>query len=116
MPHIVFAPAAIRDMRRLRDFLRHKDADAARRAGEAIRQGVRMLGTYPCMGRLVDELPEHYREWPIDFGNSGYVALCRIDDDMATILAVRHQKEAGYRQEWTLAVPRIKSGVTASMG
>ncbi len=48
------------------------------------------------MGRLIDDLPEDYREWPIGFGDSGYVARYRIDDDAVTILAVRHQKEAGY--------------------
>lgn len=48
------------------------------------------------MGRLVEDLPEQYREWPIDFGDSGYVARYRFDGDAVTILAVRHQKEAGY--------------------
>lgn len=95
MPQIVFAPAAIRDLQRLRDFLLPKNADAAHRAGEAIRQGVKVLGAYPRMGRMVDDLPEHYREWPIDFGDSGYIARYRVDDDAITILAVRHRKEAG---------------------
>lgn len=97
MPRIVFAPAAIRDLQRLRDFLQPKDADAARRAGEAIRQGVKLLGAYPRMGRMVDDLPEQFREWPIDFGDSGYMARYRVDDDVITILAIRHQKEAGYK-------------------
>jgi len=48
------------------------------------------------MGRLIEDLPEQYREWPIDFGDSGYVARYRLDGDTVTILAVRHQKEAGY--------------------
>lgn len=48
------------------------------------------------MGRLVEDLPEQYREWLIDFGDSGYVARYRIDDAAVTILAVRHQKEAGF--------------------
>lgn len=96
MPQVIFAPAAIRDLQRLREFLRPKNPDAARRAGEAIRQGVKVLGSHPRMGRLVDELPEQYREWLIDFGDSGYVARYRIDDEAITILAIRHQKEAGY--------------------
>ncbi|MDF2600648.1 MAG: hypothetical protein K0Q54_3471, partial [Methylobacterium brachiatum] len=29
-------------------------------------------------------------------GDSGYVARYRVDDDVVTILAVRHQKEAGF--------------------
>ncbi len=96
MPRVTFAPAAIRDLHRLREFLRPKSPDAARRAGEAIRQGVKILGAHPRMGRLIDDLPEQYREWLIGFGDSGYVARYRIDDDAVTILAVRHQKEAGY--------------------
>ncbi|WP_261534403.1 type II toxin-antitoxin system RelE/ParE family toxin [Burkholderia multivorans] len=96
MPQVIFAPAAVRDLQRLRDFLLPKNPDAARRAGEAIRQGVQALGTHPRMGRLVEDLPEHYREWPIDFGDSGYVARYRLDGETVTILAVRHQKEAGY--------------------
>ena len=37
-----------------------------------------------------------FREWRIDFGDSGYVALYYYDDDTAVVLAVRHQREAGY--------------------
>lgn len=97
MPQIIFAPAAIQDLQRLRDFLRPKDSDAARKAGEAIRQGVRGLGAYPHMGRMVDDLPEYYREWLIDFGDSGNVARYRVDSDAITILAIRHQKELDYK-------------------
>lgn len=96
MPQVTFAPAAVRDLQRLREFLRSKNPDAARRAGEAIRQGVKILGSHPRIGRLIEDLPEQYREWLIDFGDSGYVARYRIDDDAVTILAVRHQKEAGF--------------------
>lgn len=96
MPQIIFAAAAIRDLMRLRDFLRPKHPDAARRTGDAIRKGVQALGTHSRMGRLVEGLPEQYREWLIDFGDSGYVARYRIEGEVVTILAVRHQKEAGY--------------------
>lgn len=96
MPQVIFAPAAIRDLQRLREFLRPKNPDAARRAGEAIRQGVRILGAQPRLGRMIDDLPEQFREWLIDFGDSGYVARYHIDGDAVTILAIRHQKEAGY--------------------
>nr|WP_301925845.1 type II toxin-antitoxin system RelE/ParE family toxin [Xanthomonas fragariae] len=37
-----------------------------------------------------------FRDWLIDFGDSGYVARYRINENMVTILAVRHQKEAGF--------------------
>jgi plasmid stabilization system protein ParE len=97
MPSIIFAPSAIRDIQRPRDFLEPKDTDAARRASAAIRQGVKMLGAYPRMGRMVDDLPEEYREWLIDFGDSGYVVRYRVEAAMVIILAVRHQKEVGYK-------------------
>ena len=95
MRQVTFAPAAIRDLQRIRDFLRPKNPDAARRAGEAIRQGVRFLGTQPRLGRMIDDLPEAYREWLIDFGDSGYVLRYRIDGDAVTILVIRRQREAG---------------------
>lgn len=97
MAQVIFAPAAVRDMHRLREFLSAKNPDAAKRAGERIRQGVQMLGLHPMMGRLVEDLPEQYREWLIDFGDSGYAARYRIDGNIVTILAVRHQKEMEYR-------------------
>ncbi len=37
-----------------------------------------------------------YREWLIDFGDSGYVLLYHYDGTTALVLRVRHQKEAGY--------------------
>ena len=96
MPQVIFARAALRDIERLRAFLRPKNPLAARRAGEAIFQGVRVLGTHSHMGRTIENLPDFYREWPIDFGDTGYTVRYRIDEDTITILAVRHQKEAGY--------------------
>jgi plasmid stabilization system protein ParE len=96
MPQVVFADAAIRDLQRLREFLRPKNEDAARRAGEAILQGVKLLGSHPYVGRLVDDLPEEFREWLIDFGDSGYIARYRVEAENVTILAIRHQREAGF--------------------
>jgi hypothetical protein len=37
-----------------------------------------------------------FREWFITFGGSGYAALYRLEADSAVVLAVRHQREAGY--------------------
>jgi plasmid stabilization system protein ParE len=96
MPQVIFARAALRDIERLRAFLRPKNPLAARRAGEAISQGVRVLRAHPRMGRTIENLPESYREWLIDFGDTGYTVRYRIDGDAITILAVRHQKEADY--------------------
>lgn len=48
------------------------------------------------MGRIIENLPESYREWLIEFGDTGYTVRYRIEEDVITILAIRHQKEAGY--------------------
>ena len=97
MPQVIFAPSAIRDLQRLREFLRPKNPLAARRAGEAIAKAVQVLGIQPQMGRPVDDMAVDYREWLIDFGDSGYVARYRYDGVTVVILALRHQKEVGYQ-------------------
>jgi plasmid stabilization system protein ParE len=62
----------------------------------AIRQGVKLLEQQAGLGRPVDDLPEGFREWLIDFGDSGYVVRYHLDHHAVILLAVRHQKEAGY--------------------
>lgn len=96
MPRVVFAPSAIRDLQRLREFLRPKNPVAAKRAGEAIFKAVQVLGLQPQIGRPVEDMPVEYREWLIDFGGSGYVARYRVEGANVVILALRHQKEVGY--------------------
>ncbi|MGA1253779.1 MAG: type II toxin-antitoxin system RelE/ParE family toxin [Burkholderiaceae bacterium] len=70
--------------------------DTARRAVAAIRQGVKVLERQPGVGRPVDDMDDEFRDWIIDFGDSGYVARYRVDPQSVSILAVRHQKEVGF--------------------
>jgi plasmid stabilization system protein ParE len=93
---VKYAPAAIRDLQRLREFLRVKNPIAAKKAGDAIVKAIKVLSIQPQMGRIIQDMPEEYREWLIDFGDSGYVARYRLDADGVVVLAIRHQKEAGY--------------------
>ena len=95
MPRLIWSQPALLDVQRLYRFLAPKNLDAAKRAVTAIRQGVKVLGQQPGVGRPLEEMPNEFREWIIDFGDSGYVARYRIDSDVVTILAVRHQKEVG---------------------
>jgi plasmid stabilization system protein ParE len=96
MPQLIWAPPALLDVQRLYRFLASKNADAAKQAVKAIRQEVTVLGQQPGIGRPVENMPDEFRDWIIDFGDSGYVARYRIDADAVTILAVRHQKEVGF--------------------
>ena len=95
MSRLIWSQAALLDVQRLYRFLALKNIDAAKRAVTAMRQGVRVLGQQPGIGRPIDEMPDEFREWIIDFGDSGYVARYRLDSDVVTILAVKHQKEVG---------------------
>jgi len=98
MPQVRFAPPALRDLERLREFLRPKSPDAAKRAASAIKKTLQVLEQHPQIGRPVDNMEPEYRELLIEFGNSGYIALYRYDDsDFVTVLTIRHQKEAGYQ-------------------
>lgn len=95
MPAVKFAPAALRDLERLREFLRSKNPAVAKRAALVIIKAIQALGQYPKIGRPAEEMDIEYRELPIDFGDSGYVALYRHEGDTVTVLALQHQKEAG---------------------
>nr|WP_315194281.1 type II toxin-antitoxin system RelE/ParE family toxin [uncultured Aquabacterium sp.] len=96
MSRLIWSQPALLDVQRLFRFLAPKNLDAAKRAVMAIRQGVKVLAQQPGVGRPIEDMPTEFREWMIDFSGSGYVARYRIDTDTVTILAVRHQKEAGY--------------------
>ena len=96
MPRLIWSPGALRDVQRLYRFLAEKNVDAAKRAVKAIRDAMKIIAVQPGIGRPAADMEPEYREWMIDFGDSGYVALYRFDGDTAVILAVRHQREAGY--------------------
>ena len=96
MPQLIWSPAALQDVARLHTFLASKDKDAARRAVRVIREGVKILGRHPEIGRPIEDLPPEFREWPMRFGSGGYVALYRYDGASIILLAVRHSREAGY--------------------
>jgi plasmid stabilization system protein ParE len=63
---------------------------------QAIRAGVKVLAKQPGIGRPAEHMEPEFREWLIDFGDSGYVVMYRFDGKTAVLLAVRHQREAGY--------------------
>ena len=96
MPRLIWTPSALLDVQRLYRFLVVKNPDAARRAVKAIRQGVKVLEQQPRVGRPVEEMDNEYRDWIIDFGDSGFVARYRVDPQFVSVLAVRHQKEVGF--------------------
>ncbi|WP_087633444.1 type II toxin-antitoxin system RelE/ParE family toxin [Caballeronia telluris] len=85
------------DLLRLYRFLLERDAPAARRALEAIRKAADMLESFPYTCRKVVPDNAYLRELVVSFGDTGYVALFEIEDELTiNILAVRHQREDDY--------------------
>ena len=97
MPHLIWWPEALADVQSFHRFLAAKNPDAARRAASAIRVGMQIVADHPDVGRPVDDTDTEFREWPISFGASGYVALYRLEQDTALVVAVRHQREVAYQ-------------------
>lgn len=93
MAAIRYAARAFRDLDRLLRFL---DDDA--QVTETIVEAIELLERHPLIGRRV----EHgLRELVISRGRYGYVALYDFDSDadLVSVLAIRHQREAGYDEE-----------------
>lgn len=98
MSRLIWSPPALLDVQRLYRFLAPKNIDAAKRAVKELRGGVKVLALQPGIGRPGEDMEPEYREWMINFGDSGYIVLYRYERDVVTILAVRHQKEVGYKE------------------
>lgn len=100
MPQINITRRAWDDLIRLRAFIEEKNPRASQRASERITSTIDQLATFPLLGRACPEeyLPAEFRELVINFGQDGYVVLYRVDipADTVTIVAIRHQREAGF--------------------
>jgi len=93
---LVWSPYALLGVQRAYRFLAEKDREAAQAAAETIRKHAAILKKFPSAGRPVDDLDPEHRELLIQFGVSGYVLVYEVHDEIILVLAVRHQKEAGY--------------------
>ena len=97
MASLKWTPQALADVQRLYRFLADKDPEAAKRAVQTIRAGVKILTRQPRIGHPAHDMDPEFREWLIPFGQSGYLALYRLDGETVVLLAVRHAREAGYK-------------------
>ena len=95
MARVVYTPAAVRDLERLVDFLLEEDPGVAIDTAELVTGAVAMLEKHPLLGRAATD---NLRELVISRGQSGYLALYDYESltDLIVILAIRHQREAGY--------------------
>ena len=95
MAQVKLAARAENDLLRLYDFLAETDPVAGRGAIESILDALDILQRHPLIGRPAEE---GLNELVISRGKSGYVALYRYlpIPDVVVILAIRHQREAGF--------------------
>ena len=95
---IRYTDEAIDDLKRLYAFLLEQDLQAAEHALQSITNALDLLKTFPFTCRKAQADNPFLRELIIPFGNNGYVALFEIEENnIVTILAVRHQREDDYR-------------------
>jgi len=90
-----YSERALADLERLTDFLAETDPVAAAETVDLIAEAVGLLIRHPLIGRPVES---GLRELVISRGRTGYVALYSVEDgqDAVLVLAIRHQREAGY--------------------
>ena len=95
MASLSYSGHALADLERLSDFLAESDPVAALATIDLIEEAVAILGRHPFIGRLIES---NLRELIISRGRTGYVALYSFEeaDDAVLILAIRHQREAGF--------------------
>jgi plasmid stabilization system protein ParE len=93
---VTFASRALTDLERIFEFLATGNPAIAFATVQAIRTGIEVLANHPFIGR---PSARGRRELILSRGKSGYVALYRYDPglDKVLVLAIRHQREAGYR-------------------
>jgi len=93
---VEYSARALADIDRLFDFLAAENPNAAVASATAIVDAVGILERHPYIGRPVRG---RTRELVISYGRTGYVALYRVAarGDRVEILAIRHQREAGYQ-------------------
>ncbi len=98
MARVIYSARAFADLERLIDFLRETDPAAATDTVGLIAEAVQVLENHPLIGRLAEQ---GMRELVISRGRSGYIALYSYEEphDAVLVLALRHQREAGYGSE-----------------
>ncbi|MGI9026852.1 MAG: type II toxin-antitoxin system RelE/ParE family toxin [Burkholderiaceae bacterium] len=98
MARIELAPEVFEDFDRIFEHIAQFDVGSAAARIDEIIEAVQILATSPLIGRPVKDSK---RELVIGRGSRGYVALFRYipERDTVFVLAVRSQRESGYRHD-----------------
>jgi len=95
MEKIIYTEGFFHDLERIVDFLSEANPPICEETVNLIYEAISILGRHPNIGRPTDS---GLKELLISQGRNGYVALYRYRQDLRQIriLALRHQREAGY--------------------
>ncbi len=98
MAQIICSQQALAILERLADFLYKENPREAEKTVGLITEAVQILENHPLIGRPTEQ---GLRQLVISRGTSGYMALYSYEatEDAVLVLAVRHQREAGYLEE-----------------
>ena len=98
MARVEVTSTALRDLERLFDFLAAEDPVRAQEQVPNVRRAFELLTEHPLLGGPAEE---RRRELMLSRGRYGYIAKYRWmpGAEVVLILAVRHQREAGYTEE-----------------
>ena len=97
MARVQITVAALRDLERLFDFIAAESPKRAAHQVRSVRRALELLADHPLLGR---DAEDGRRELILSRGRYGYIAKYRWlpKEDVVMILAVRHQREAGYTE------------------
>ena len=95
MARLIYSEIALGDFERLTEFLLESAPEIALETVQLIGEAVDVLCNHPLIGRPVEA---GLRELIVSRGRTGYVVLYSFEptDDAVLLLAIRHQREAGY--------------------
>ncbi|MDQ3195937.1 MAG: type II toxin-antitoxin system RelE/ParE family toxin [Burkholderiales bacterium] len=96
MAQVVYSEQAFADFERIFEFHSASDPDIASEVVSTIREAITILERHPLIGRLAGE---ELRELLISHRKTGFIALYSYleREDSILVLALRHQREAGYQ-------------------
>lgn len=91
---ISYAPEAISDLIRLREFIEQKNPRAAQRISKTLRKAIKQLKTFPNIGVEVQEAPDPEMIRDLILGN--YIVRYLLKANEVIILRIWHHKEDRY--------------------
>lgn len=88
---IFWSKSAVRDLQRVRDFLKNISPNAANNAATQINQYTQKLAMFPLAGKPVEVL-ESYYDLFIPFA-AGYTLRYRVYKQAVYVIFIKHSKE-----------------------